>query len=54
MPFLARVYVCAHVGAFMFCLRQFFRFSESGRHADYEVIDLEEEAEEELRRGWPD
>lgn len=26
-----------------------FSFSESGKHADYEVIDLEEEAEDELR-----
>lgn len=33
----------------MFCLRQLFSFSESGKHADDEVIDLEEEAEDELQ-----
>ena len=33
----------------VFCLRQFFSFSESGKHADYKVIDFEEEAEDELQ-----
>ena len=44
--FLARACVCMYIFVY---LRQFFSFSESESHADYEVIDLEEDTEEELQ-----
>lgn len=38
--------MCVCVCVVTFCLRQVFSFSESGKHADYEVIDLEGAVEE--------
>lgn len=46
MSFLAHVCVggCGWgVCVCVFCLRQLFSLLESGKHADYKVIDLEEE-----------